>query len=296
MRVTILLLSLLSFALLAEPKGSGTGCSDTKMGRLGYVKAAQLGEKLAAYLDRKSSAKDTKVVLLGRAGSDSPETRFQKKVSNYWNFTHAGLAYKNHPQGQWTIVHLLNDCGEKSNIYAESLMKFFFDDPHEYRVVVAIPTPELQDKLELLIVERNMSTAIFNNSVYSSVSNPFNTKRQNSNEYILDTLTLAMAHNAGATNLFTREQAKAYLLNSGLDKKVEAEQVKVKGLESFGLALGFGPKNATLDDHPRNERAKGRVNMVSVGTLIQFLQNTESLESTTELALADKSKAKDTQY
>lgn len=296
MKIFVLLLTLLPFALMAAPKGSGTGCSAVTMGQQGYIKAAQLAEKLTTYLERKSSAKGTKVVLLGRAGSNSPESRFQKKVSPYWNYTHAGIAYKNHSHGRWTIVHLLNDCGEESSIYAESPMKFFFDDPYEYRVAVAIPSPALQDKLELLIVERNMATAVFNNSVYSSVSNPFNTQRQNSNEYILDTLTLAIAHNTGVTNLFTREQVKAYMLESGLNSKVEPEQVKVKGLESFGLALGFGPKNATLDDHPRNQRPKGRVNMVSVGTLIQYLQNTELLESTTELALAEKDQAADTKY
>ena len=290
------LLFCLSTSVLGADKGSGTGCNDIQMGPQGYQKAAQLSAKVQKYLERKHQSDQTKVVLLGRAGSDSPSKRFQRKVSQYWNYTHAGLAYRNHTDGAWTIVHLLNDCGEKSSIYAQSMMKFFIDDPFEYRVVIGIPSIALQNQLEKIIVERNMATALFNNSVYSSVSNPFNTQRQNSNEYILDTLVLALAYQNGTTDIFTREQAKDYMLKNDLKKHVVAEQVKVKGLESFGMALGFGPKNATLDDHPRKERSKGKINMVSVGTLLEFINNLGHLTSTSELALKDSSKAQDTNY
>ncbi|MFT5840741.1 MAG: hypothetical protein ACI9UT_003255 [Flavobacteriales bacterium] len=290
------LLFCLSTSALGADKGSGTGCNDIQMGPQGYQKAAQLSAKVLNYLERKHKSDQTKVVILGRAGSDSPRKRFQRKVSQYWNYTHAGLAYRNHPDGVWTIVHLLNDCAEKSSIYSQSVMKFFVDDPFEYRVVIGTPSIELQDQLEKIIVDRNMATALFNNSVYSSVSNPFNTQRQNSNEYILDTLVLAVAYVDGTTDIFTREQAKDYMLKNDLKKHVFAEQVKVKGLESFGMALGFGPKNATLDDHPRNERNKGNINMVSVGTLLEFLNNLGHLKSTSELALRDISKAQDTNY
>jgi hypothetical protein len=281
---------------LAADKGSGGGCDKIVIGAQGYTKALQMSSKLRDYLEKKYQSDGTSVVLLGRAGSNSPSARFTRKVSQYWSYTHAGLAYREHPLGQWMVVHLLNDCGQKSSIYQESLSKFFLDDPYEYKVVVAIPTPGLQAGLQDLIVHKNLATALFNNSIYSSVSNPFNTKRQNSNEYILDTLSAAMAHMAGQNTVFTREQAKEYLLSSGLAKKVSPERVKVKGIESLGLALGFGPENATLDDHPRNERRDGAVNMVSVGTLLAFLSDTAQLVSTTELALQDRSKATDTVY
>jgi hypothetical protein len=291
-----LLLVCLSFKGHTVDKGSGTACENTQMGPHGYQKAAQMSEKVLNYLEKKHAKSQTKVVLLGRAGSNSPSERFQKKVSQYWNYTHAGLAYRNHPDGMWTIIHLLNDCGKTSSIYAQSMMKFFMDDPYAYRTVIGIPSIDIQNQLETIIIQRNMSKAMFNNSVYSSVSNPFNTQRQNSNEYILDTLVLAYAYEQGTTDIFTREQAKDYLLKHDLKKHVIAEQVKIKGLESFGMALGFGPKNATLDDHPRSERKKGRVNMVSVGTLLEFLVNIGELQSSSELALTESTKAQDTIY
>ncbi|NCT49866.1 MAG: DUF2145 domain-containing protein [Paraglaciecola sp.] len=294
--VVVFCTMVLTGQVLAADKGSGNGCDKIIFGPQGYIKALQMSSKLSDYLEKKHLSDGTSVVLLGRAGSNSPSTRFTSKVSQYWSYTHAGLAYREHPFGQWTVVHLLNDCGQKSSIYQESLSKFFLDDPYEYKVVVAIPDPALQAGLHDLIVNKNLATALFNNSTYSSVSNPFNTQRQNSNEYILDTLTAAMAHMAGNRTVFTREQAKDYLHSSGLVKKVSPERVKVKGIESLGLALGFGPENATLDDHPRSERRDGAVSMVSVGTLITFLQDTAHLLSTTELALQDRSKASDTTY
>jgi hypothetical protein len=291
-----ILLVCLSFMGHTADKGSGTACANTKMGAQGYQKAAQMGAKVLNYLEKKHARNQTKVVLLGRLGSNSPSERFQKKVSQYWNYTHAGLAYRNHPDGMWTIVHLLNDCGKMSSIYAQSMMKFFMDDPYAYRTVIGIPSIEIQNQLETIIVQRNMAKAMFNNSVYSSVSNPFNTLRQNSNEYILDTLVLAYAYELGTTDIFTREQAKNFLLKHDLKKHVIAEQVKIKSFESFGMALGFGPKNATLEDHPRSERKKGRINMVSVGTLLEFLVSIGQLQSSSELALTDSTKAQDTIY
>ncbi len=292
----VLLYLVMPSTLYAADKGSGTGCKAISIGPQGYSKAAQLSDKVLGYLNKKHADTGAKVVLLGRIGSDSPQKRFQAKVSQYWRHTHAGLAYRNHQDGQWQIVHLLNDCGQESSIYSESMMKFFLDDPYEYKAVIAIPSMDIQDALQTMIVERDMATALFNDSVYSSVSNPFNTQRQNSNEYILDTLVTAVAYVNGTTNIFTREQAKAYMLDNELDQFVEAEEVKVKGLESLGMALGFGPSNASLEDHPKKSRRKGRINMVSVGTLIQFLANQQKLISTAELALSDSQKATDTVY
>lgn len=295
-KLIVLILTLFSVVAAEADKGSGAGCKSITLGQQGYVKAAQLSDKVLRYLEKKHKQNGDAVVLLGRIGSDSPESRFQRKISPFWRHTHAGLAYRNHKDGLWQIVHLLNDCGESSSIYSESMMKFFLDDPHEYRTVIAIPGKDLQKALEAIIVERDMALALFNKSMYSSVSYPFNTVRQNSNEYILDTMVTALAFSKGVKNLFTREQAKAYLLENELDQFVEPEQVKVKGLESLGMAFGLGPKNASLEDHPRKSRRAGKIDMVSVGTLIRFLENINELQSVAELALLDDSKATDTVY
>lgn len=283
-----LALILASFSF-ADSKGSGLGCNDIKMGPEGVQKAAQLATKLEQDLEQRRLANGTNVVMLARVGSNSPVERFKARVSDYWRHTHAALASHSDENG-WRITHLLNSCGNQSDVYNHSLMQFFLDDPYQYRVMVAEPNLALQARLYDVLETKKMAAAYFNQSTYSSVSQPFNTQRQNSNEFILDVLVAAMAPE---NTVFTREQSKAYL-NANLKMKVRPELVEVGGLENFGISLGFGPDNATLDDHTKREIKRGELKMVSVGTLHEFLVRTDNLLASTELRLVDYHRANDT--
>jgi hypothetical protein len=281
---------LVSSFSVANSTASGTGCNAIEMGAQGYRKGAQLNEKMLNYLEQQYLENQSEVALIARVGSKSPIKRFKKKVSDYWKYTHGALTFRV-AENQWSVIHLLNTCDQDSNVFTQNSVQFFMDDPFQYKVMVAIPTLELQQRLKTLLVERNMASAFFNDSRYSSVSSPFNTQRQNSNEYILDVLVAATAPE---NTVFTREQSKNYLNNSRLKLKVNAEIVEVGGFESFGINLGFGPDNATMDDHSKYERRSGRLKMVSVGTLFEFLVKTEQLKTHTELKLVNYHRANDT--
>ncbi|MGI9298726.1 MAG: DUF2145 domain-containing protein [Gammaproteobacteria bacterium] len=276
------------FASFAAPAFAEGECPTVRMGAEGHRKAAQLAAKVLAHLQ----TTDAKVVLLGRAGSDAPQKRFGEKIG-FWNYTHAGLAYRNHPAGEWTVAHLLNICGEESGVFEESFLKFYLDNPHEYRAVAAVPSAPMQDALEDLIVRRNAAAGYRNGSVYSSISHPFSLARQNSNEYILDTFAAALARAEDAI-ILSREDAKEYFLSSAHRDKFAPEIIRTNFFEALGASLGFGPGNATLDDHTPAERAAGRFEFVSVGSLIQFLDELGMLQSAKEFALKDVSKARDT--
>ncbi|MGU9952108.1 MAG: DUF2145 domain-containing protein [Gammaproteobacteria bacterium WSBS_2016_MAG_OTU1] len=268
--------------------GIAQACPQINMGVEGHRKAAQLADKVRAYL----KSNNVRVALLGRAGSDAPEKRFVKKIG-IWNYTHAGLIYRNHPDGEWTVVHLRNICGEESGVFAESLLSFYLDNPHEYRTVVAVPTAALQDNIESLVIEQDIAAAYRDKSIYSSISYPYSLERQNSNEYILDLLSAALAqmNNKTATN---RRTAKEYFLSSAYRDEFPAEILKVGFIELLGASIGLGPDNATLDDHTPSERAAGNFQFVAVGSLIQFIDNLGLLEATEEFALDDIRKARDT--
>lgn len=276
------------FAPFIAPAIAEEDCPTVRMGAEGHRKAAQLADKVLAHLQ----TTDAKVVLLGRAGSDAPQKRFAEKIG-FWNYTHAGLAYRNHPDGEWTVAHLLNICGEKSGVFAESFLKFYLDNPHEYRAVAAVPSAQMQDALEELIVREDAAAGYRNGSVYSSISYPFSLARQNSNEYILDTFAAALARMDGAT-ILSREDAKEYFLSSAHRDKFAPEIIRTNFFEALGASFGLGPDNATLEDHTPAERAAGRFEFVSVGSLIQFLDELGMLQSANEFALQDISKARDT--
>ena len=282
MTMTILLLQTLALPALAAE------CPTPRMGAQGHQKAAQLADKTLGYL-RDS---DAKVALLGRAGSDAPTKRFVSKLG-VWNYTHGGLAYRNHPDGEWTIVHLINTCAEDSDVFAHSVMEFFLDNPHEYRTVVALPAKPLQDALEELVIEKDAAKGYLAKDEYSSISYPFSTARQNSNEYVLDKMAAALALREGQT-ILQREAAKEYFLSSTLRAEFVPEIVKTGFWESLGMDAGLGPANVTFSDHPAAARDAREFEIVSVGALIQFMQNLSMLESVREFALEDVSKATDT--
>lgn len=256
------------------------GCAAVQMSTEEYRQAAQLAGRVLLYLQQSGAD----VVLLGRVGSDAPQKRFVKKIS-FWNYTHAGLAYRSHPAGAWTVVHLLNICGEQSGVFEESLLKFFLDKPFEYRAVVAVPSPPLQRALEELIVGRNAAAAYRDNSVYSSISYPFSLARQNSNEYILDTMAAALALQEGRAAP-DRSAAKEYFLTSPYRDNFSPEILQAGFWESLAASLGLGPANATLDDHTASERAGGKFEFVAVGSLIQFMDDMSMLQTAAEFSLA----------
>lgn len=297
--IYIFILTFFIFSIFAHTQAyanSGGGCHKSKqLGIEGYQKTAQLTHLTKKYLDDT----DATVVLLGRKGSHAPDKRFKKRVG-IWNYTHAGIAYKNPakqtPNGQssWTVIHLLNTCDDKSGLFKESLMQFSLSDLIEYKTVIAIPSPALQNSLYPKLKNKAFITALNNHAQYSSISNPFNTKFQNSNEYILDILVAGIA-SLRNVSIKSRKQSKTYFKNSDLSKKFVPEEVRVRFLERLGSSFGLGPGNASLRDHGLLERSDGKVDMVSVGALIQFLKNTRYLQKAHEVQLKNKQQAQDTQ-
>ena len=284
--VAVLIRKLLPVLLL--PTLAAAECPTLRMGAEGHQKAAQLADKTLRYL-RES---DAKVALLGRAGSDAPTKRFAAKVG-VWNYTHGGLVYRNHPDGEWTVVHLINTCAEDAAVFADSVLQFFLDNPHEYRTVIAIPEKPLQDALEELIIEKDAATNYLSKTTYSSISYPFSTERQNSNEYVLDKMAAALALQEGQT-ILQRKTAKEYFLSSEHRAAFTPEIVKTGFWESLGMDAGLGPDNATFSDHPESARDAREFEIVSVGSLIQFMRNLSMLQSVQEFALEDVAKATDT--
>lgn len=280
---TISLLFAICLAPPSHANGSGNHCENAPPTQSEYEQAIQLGFKTQHRLEQLYQDYGDHVVLIARIGSASPKKRFIKKLGPFWNYTHAGIAYRNHPRGQWTVVHLLNTCNEKSDIFAQGLMRFSLDRPHQYKNAIGRLAPQLQQRLEEIIVKQDLAKRLHSKDLYSSISSPYNLRYQNSNEYILATLVTALAPDHQQP--MSRAQAKHYFLHSHLEKQFEPELTKVSFFERLGKSLGVGPGNASLDDHSRKERVKGQIQMVSVGSLFNFLNRLNKLVSTTEITL-----------
>lgn len=212
---------------------------------------------LAVATDDALERSGAQVVVLARAGQDLSRHGLR--------WSHLGWAYREpgEPGGTpaWRIVHKLNHCGAAdAALYRQGLAEFFLDDPFEYRAAFAIPTPEVQARL-LPVLRDNQAVSRLHAEAYNMVAYPWSTRFQQSNQWAIE--TLAMAVEEGAT---TRERAQSWL--------------RFKGFEPTTLQLGtftrLGARmtsaNISFDDHPNDKRFSNRIETVTVDSVFAWLR------------------------
>jgi len=226
---------------------AGQGC-EQKPPTVGMVtKGIAMAVKTVEQLD----ASGADVVIIGRAGQD---------LSKYkQHYSHLGFAYNDN--GSWTIVHKLNECDTAiSNIYEQGMGQFFLDDPFRFETAIAIPTPEVQQRLRAVLTD-SQKVLTEHTPSYNMLSYVWSTKYQQSNQWVLE--TLAMAQEPSIRN---REQAQAWL--------------KFKGYEPTVLTLGpmtrLGGRmfkaNIAFDDHPNEKRFSDRIETIGADSVFAFLE------------------------
>ena len=80
---------------------------------------------------------DAELAIIGRVGSDLSGRGLK--------YSHAAFVWRDHPKGRWSVVHLLNLCGDGTGgLFEQGLVNFFLDDPFRLDVKLLVPTPDLQ--------------------------------------------------------------------------------------------------------------------------------------------------------
>ena len=206
------------------------------------------------------------VALVGRIGSDQSKRGIR--------FTHAGLAWRNHEAGRWHFTHLLNHCGsDRSELFDDGPVDFFLERPFSYTAQIIIPVPALQKALVQRLEEHEGGA--LHEPLYSAIAHPFRTRYQNSNQWILELIAVALDPGAPPS----REHAQLILR----DMNYQPERVRLGFFERVGThRMG----NVTLDDHSRRERRQGGFAYVSVNSLVRFLEAHELAEDVFELPCA----------
>ena len=249
-----------SATLLACPATAmSAGCSETPLQLHELQSAVSAGVRLFDYLE----STEAEVAIVGRVGSDQAKRGLR--------YTHAGFAWRDHPQGRWHFVHLLNACdSDRSDIYDDGPVNFFLERPFSYDSLVVLPTPSLQRKLaELLATDapRRLHTAH-----YSAIANPFSTRFQNSNQWLLELIAVALADGGSVT----RQSAQDVLEENGY----EPARTRLGFFERVGARR---MNNVSLDDHSRSELRSGGYRWVSVRSIVEFLEQLGELETKREL-------------
>ena len=234
---------------LSLPAHAGRSC-EGKPPEAGRI---EKGLTLAERTQTALNASGAKVVMLARAGQD---------LSKYGlRYSHLGWAYKA-ANGQWLIVHKLNACGTAdASIYRQGLGEFFLDDPYKFETAWVVPTVEVQDRLYALLQDPARMTAM-HSKPYSVVSYAWATRYQQSNQWALETLAVAMD-----ANIRSREQAQAWLKY----KNYQPTALKITPLTRLGGRMTAA--NIAFDDHPNDKRFSDQIETVTVDSMFNWMVN-----------------------
>ena len=216
--------------------------------------AAQLSKSLDLAAKTRDALEQTgaRVALVARVGRDLSKHGLR--------FSHFGVAWRDHPDGRWSVVHKLNECeSARADLYAEGLANFFSDGMFAYEAWVLVPRDAVQDRLANALARD--SGASFHGSAYSLVSYPFSTRYQNSNAWALELLAGALSAEPSVTD---RATAQAWLKANGY----EPTRFSVGPLTR--LAGRLFRANVAFDDHPSGLRWSNRIDTVTVESAFAF--------------------------
>ncbi len=225
---------------------AGRSCEPQPPQARNVERAMVLAERTARWLD----ASGAQVVVLARSGQN---------LSDYGlTYSHLGLAYRD--GARWRVAHKLNQCGTASSaVYRQGLGEFFLDDLYEYQAGIVIPSSDAQAKL-LPALRDNRQLQMMHTARYSMVAYPWAQTYQQSNQWAVE--TLAMALDPQATN---RVRAQAWLQLQGY----EPTTLRISALKRLGVRATAS--NVAFDDHPNDKRYSDRIETVTVDSVFAWL-------------------------
>ena len=255
--------------LAAAPAHAGRSCEAHKPTLQLIERGMQLAQQTATALDAEHARSGAQVAVLGRAGQDLGKYGLR--------YSHLGWAYRT-AEGPWRVVHKLNECGtDVGHLYRQGLGEFFLDDLWRYEAVWAVPTPEVQQRLLPVLQDRLRARAL-QHSPYSMVSYVWGRTYQQSNQWALETLAVAME----PASVRTRNQAQAWLQFKGYEPSV----LKIGALTRLGGRVGSA--NIAFDDHPSGKRFADRIETVTVDSVLAWLQRAQLASAPVVLRLESR--------
>ena len=240
-----------------------TGCQMAPATVRQLSAAAAMSTRLRDYLENSG----VELAIIARVGSDQSDRGLK--------YTHAGLVWRDHPKGPWTVVQELNECGtSRSEIFDQGLMQFFLDDPFNYDAQVIVPTGDLRRSLVAVLASGDGRRV--HEPRYSVISYPRSTLFQNSNEWVLEVIAMAQGRLRKQPIL---NRADAQRLHAALGYR--GSRVEVGFFEQlFG---GLFKPNVSFSDHPYEAFTHGWFEFVSVRSIREYLARQNQVASVRDL-------------
>lgn len=247
-----LMLAALAVLLMSvsRPAHAGTACNTQIMPPERIAHAAATARTVVAALDEA----DAPVAMVSRVGTDLSKHGLR--------YSHAGFALRDHPDGRWTVVHLLNDCSsDGSGLYSQGLVNFFADDLVNQDARITWLQSDVAERLarQLLALPGD---ALYTPR-YNLIARPGSREYQNSTGWVLEHLAAAIPSKASVHN-----RAQAYQLALGHGFRPDRIHIPYTKRIMGGLFAA----NLVFTDHSVATRLGGDYPVVTVRSILRWLQ------------------------
>ena len=249
--IGLMLAALAALLLCASPRArAGTDCETRTMAPEQVAHAAATALTVVAALDEA----DAPVALVSRAGTDLSRHGL--------HYSHAGFAVRDHPDGRWTVVHLLNDCSsDGSGLYTQGLVNFFADDLVSQDARITWLQPDVAERLSKRLLA--MPDGALYTPHYNLIARPDSTRYQNSTSWVLEHIAAAIPHK---DNVHTRKQAYQLALGHGFRPgRIHIPYTK-------RIVGGLFAANLVFTDHSVATRLGGEYPVVTVRSILDWLR------------------------
>jgi hypothetical protein len=234
----------------SQVANAGTACDKTPIVPTKIAAATATARLVVDALDLQNAP----VAMVSRVGTDLSKHGLV--------YSHAGFAMRDHPDGRWTVVHLLNDCSsDGSGLYAQGLVNFFADDLVNQDARITWLEPGIADRLSqrLLALPRG---ALYSPK-YNLIARPGSREYQNSTAWMLEHLAAAIPPQAQVSS---RDAAFRIAANDGFDP----DTIRIPYAKR--IAGGLFSANIAFADHSVGTRLKGEYPVVTVRSILRWLQ------------------------
>ena len=221
----------------------------------------QLGKKVRDQLEQSGAS----MALVARVGLN---------LSEYGQrYSHMGVAFRDHVLNRWQVVHLFNTCGKgESDVLTQPLESFYQTDLFDYEALLVMPSYATQGRLRTAFMNP-ASARRLHHWAYNLISHPFSTQYQNSNQWILETLSLGLASDPIPDRAAAQRWLKA--------QAFEPAGVHIPTLRRSAARL-FSP-HVHFSDHTQEEFEKQTYLVVTVESIVKFLSRLDA--DSTQLVL-----------
>ncbi|WP_374509146.1 DUF2145 domain-containing protein [Niveibacterium sp.] len=238
---------LLAALLVGSLAHAGQPCTERPLDPDSLRKAFGLALKTREALDQSGA----EVVMLARVGQDLSKWGLR--------YTHLGYVWRDSPDGRWTVLHELNQCGSASSaLYAEGLANFYADDLFRWEGLILIPPPAMQQRLAAAF--RSGAFMTMHDARYNMLAYPFDAHYQNSNQWAIE--VLADAEGGPFTG---RPEAQRWLRQAGY----QPTTLKIDAATRLGARMFRA--NVAFDDQPFDRRMAGQIDTVTVESVYGWL-------------------------